>query len=211
MLGKFVKSRLGKTTVRKTPRFQFSEEPRSADAKLEFKETLDDANWLEKFKLKEYSKFKAKKLSPAEFQNYFDVLRRISAVKLDQDTTQNSQVLFEVDGGTALVSLFRIWLALMLPATILSLQLLYFMNMDAPAPDRPEESDSPVDQIKQHSKGKFHEFEDADQSIRLGKWLDQFRFLGISGEANEQEIRGVYHFLDQCKTKLGYDYIQVGS
>ena len=143
MLGNFAKSRLGRNVFGKALRFHFSEGAKPTDPNLDAKETLDDAAWLEKFKLKEYSKFRAKKLSPTDFQSYFEVLRRMSGVKVESESTQ---VLFEVNEGTALVALFRIWLAIMLPATILSLQLLYFMTMDAPSPDSGKESSSPEKQ-----------------------------------------------------------------
>jgi hypothetical protein len=130
----------------------------------------------------------------------------VSSVKVD---SHENQVLFDADEGNLLNHVFRLWIIVMVPAVALSLQLLYFMARDAPTSGMEAESspDKSADQSKMLTPGKYHEFEDADQSIRLAKWLDQFRFLGLTEDSKEQEVRGVYHFLDQCKAKLGYDYI----
>jgi diphthamide synthase (EF-2-diphthine--ammonia ligase) len=57
--------------------------------------------------------------------------------------------------------------------------------------------------------GRYHEFEDADLAIRYAKWLDMISVTGLINNENEKEVRGIYHFLDQCKNKIGFDYIQV--
>ena len=40
-------------------------------------------------------------------------------------------------------------------------------------------------------------------------WMDVVSLLGIFNSNNEEEVRGIYHFLDQCRNKLGFDYIEV--
>ena len=167
--------------------------------------------WLETMRLKEYSKFKVKKLSPEDFSTYFGIMFMHSGVAKSGGEKSEQWVLFEADEGVLIRNLYRFWVVLIVPSLALSLQLLYFMVRDAPDNEGPEHDPSAKDSEGQQVKGQYHSFEDADQSIRFAKWLDQFASLGVIGNENEKEVRGVYHFLDQCKIKLGYDYIQVSK
>ena len=213
----------------------------SKDPQYSSKETVESlANspemWLDQNKLAEYALFRVKKLEDSDFKTYYKNLYILSKFESTKDNNKDTFTILEDQQSSQLAVLYKIWLITIIPAVLLSLYLLYLMqvpvntqtlsqfkeqlanNAQKSIEEEPQEDYSPqkIESLSdlqniQTAIGCYHEFEDADLGIRLAIWMDLLSNLGVFNKGNEEEIRGVYHFLDQCRIKLGFDYIEVSN
>ena len=166
-------------------------------------------------------------MSDEDFKIYYNHLFNLGQFPTETNGNTKTLTVFDNKESPLFQLIFKLWLFGMIPAVVMAIYLLYLMEAPAPSTNNkttiqdPKTGEEKADysptqivgledqQSREAVNGQYHHFEDADLGIKLAKWMDMLSVTQIFHDQNEEEIRGVYHFLDQCKEKLGFDYIQV--